>query len=424
MQNENDAIVVGAGPAGATAARALALGGARVCLLERSRFPRNKPCGGGITVRALRRFPWLEPALGRIPTHYVSRLVLEGASGASVTLTSSRPAVLLIRRFEFDNLLTRLAVESGADLVEQAWVSSVDADENGANVRTRDGREFRAPFLIAADGVNGVTTRRLGLHHGWGADSIALDMMEETPNSELRAVDPATLWVSYGRGGADGYGYIFPKRDHVNVGIGCLLSHFREHVVLAPHEMQQQFVDDLTRRGALDGNSSPQHFTPFHIPVGGPIGKTARERVVVAGDAGGFVNAYTAEGIYYAMVTGELAANSVLAALSDRSPRAGRGLAKRYVRAWKREIGSELRDSVLIQKYLFADANRIEAVVRGASCWPELAQAIIAYASGDLSYKEARRRLLRQFPRAALNLLGTGFHNRSAGKSGREPSAP
>src|SRR5690242_19986615 len=92
-----DVIVVGGGPAGATAALTAARAGARVQLLERAVFPRNKPCGGAISMRALSRFPWLEPALGRVPTHRVSRMYLESPSGDGITLTSHAPAALMIR---------------------------------------------------------------------------------------------------------------------------------------------------------------------------------------------------------------------------------------------------------------------------------------------------------------------------------------
>jgi len=399
-----DVLVVGAGPAGATAARALALGGARVRLLERSRFPRNKPCGGGITTRALRRFPYLEPALGRITTHWVSKLYLEGPSGRGVTLASSTPAVVLVRRIEFDKILADLAVESGAELIEDAWVSQVHAGRAGVSVTTRDGRQFEAGYLVAADGVNGVVTRRLGMHAGWDGAGVALDMMEETPNERLRTLAPDTLWVSYGAGGTDGYGYIFPKRDHINVGIGCLLEYFREAIAQSPFEMQQQFVGDLRRRGIVEGTSSRSDFTPYHIPVCGPIAETARGRVLVAGDAGGFVNAYTAEGIYYAMVSGELAGRAILEDEGSHDPRAGTTVARRYRRAWRREIGAELRDSVLIQKYLFRDATRIDAVVAGASDFGEVADTIISYATGRVPYRQARRRVLRRFPRVVFRL--------------------
>src|SRR5262249_45189081 len=148
----------------------------------------------------------------------------------------------------------------------------------------------------------------------------ALDMMEETPRETLSDVDPSTLWIAYGydpRGSssrdrlAEGYAYIFPKRDHVNIGIGYVLSYFRSEVDEAPYSLQRLFVDALRARGIVDGRSERRNFTPFLIPVGGPLRVPGRGRVLVAGDAGGFVNAFTAEGIYYAMVTGDLAAAAI-----------------------------------------------------------------------------------------------------------------
>src|SRR6187200_3309765 len=92
-----DVLVVGGGPAGSTAARSLALAGARVLLIDRAAFPRNKPCGGAISMRALRRFPYLDEALARIPSHRLSRLYLESPSGQRITLTSHVPAALMVR---------------------------------------------------------------------------------------------------------------------------------------------------------------------------------------------------------------------------------------------------------------------------------------------------------------------------------------
>src|SRR6188508_3583591 len=102
---DSSILVVGAGPAGATAARTLARAGVTVRLLDRSNFPRNKPCGGGISLRVLKRFPYLERELGRIATHRVSRLHLEGPGGTSAVIESRTPAALMIRRVEFDALL-------------------------------------------------------------------------------------------------------------------------------------------------------------------------------------------------------------------------------------------------------------------------------------------------------------------------------
>jgi geranylgeranyl reductase family protein len=395
-----DAIVVGAGPAGATAARALAIGGARTLLLERGRFPRNKPCGGAISMRARARFPWLDEALGRIPVHQIARLHLEGPSGGHVVLESRDPAAIMIRRVEFDELLARLAVEAGATLVEETAIGQATARAGHVELRSRDGRVFRAPVVVAADGVNSVVARRLGLNRGWGRSDVALDMMEETPASTLAASDPSALWVAYGYRGSEGYAYVFPKRDHVNVGIGYVLAHYRERIGEAPYELQQAFVDVLRGRGVLAGRSCRAHFTPFLIPVAGPLPDTAHRRVLLTGDAGGFVNGFTAEGIYYAMVTGELAAEAIL----DGSPDAPHRIEASYERAWRGEIGVELRDSVLLQRYLFGDPRRIEAVIAGARAYPRLANAVIDYARGTLTYRQARRRVLLRFPLVALKV--------------------
>jgi geranylgeranyl reductase family protein len=395
---DSDVIVVGAGPAGAVAARTLAQAGARVRILERARFPRNKPCGGAISARVRHRFPWLSSSLIRIPTHEISKLYLEGPGGDVLRLESDGPAVLMIRRIEFDQLLCELACEAGADLIEGAAVGQVSVDGHVA-LRDRAGREYRAPIVIAADGVNSVVARRLGLNAGWPAHDLALDMMEETPKATLASADPSVLWVYYGYGRSHGYAYVFPKQDHVNVGIGYVLSYFRARVNDAPYDLQQRFVADLRTRAMLDGRSARENFTPFLIPVGGPLGQTGRGRVLLAGDAGGFVNGFTAEGIYYAMVTGELAARAVLETGS-----AVEGLARRYARSWQKEIGTELRDSVLVQRFLFADERRIRTVIEGARARPDLANAIVDYARGRLPYRAARWRLLRSVPLAGLEL--------------------
>jgi flavin-dependent dehydrogenase len=223
-------------------------------------------------------------------------------------------------------------------------------------------------------------------------------MMEETPVANLQTAEPETLWVFYGYGGAHGYAYVFPKREHVNVGIGYLLPYFRSQIDEAPYTLQKRFVSELKARGLMDGESQREHFTPFLIPVGGPLGHTARGRVLLAGDAGGFVNGFSAEGIYYAMVTGDLAAGAVLASRAHGAVVPARAR-RAYVRAWKREIGGELRDSVLIQRYLFHSAPRMDMVVRGANARPEFSRLLVDYASGRLSYRAARRRLLWHFPR-------------------------
>ncbi len=93
-------------------------------------------------------------------------------------------------------------------------------------------------------------------------------MMEETPNETLRAVHPDEVWIAYAYRGLDGYSYIFPKTRHVNVGIGCLLSHFKGEVAAAPYDLQSGFVSSLVAAGELHGKSEKKFFTAVPDPGG------------------------------------------------------------------------------------------------------------------------------------------------------------
>jgi flavin-dependent dehydrogenase len=138
------------------------------------------------------------------------------------------------------------------------------------------------------------------------------------------------------------------------------------------------------------------------VPVGGPLRTTARRRVYLAGDAGGFVNGFSAEGIYFAMVTGDLAARAIL---DGPSPRL-------YERLWRREIGAEMRDSRFLSRYAFADLNRVSRLVRGVRAYPPLGRLLADYASGADTYEGARRRFVLKFPRIAAKLAIRYFTHR------------
>ena len=117
------------------------------------------------------------------------------------------------------------------------------------------------------------------------------------------------------------------------------------------------------------------------------------------------------------MVTGDLAAGAVLSARRDGvvQPALAR---RRYVRAWKQEIGPELRDSVLVQKYLFHSAARMDRVVRGAQLHPEFSRILVDYASGRLPYRAARRQLLWRFPRLLPRLAWIALRRRTEAPAG------
>jgi flavin-dependent dehydrogenase len=226
--------------------------------------------------------------------------------------------------------------------------------------------------------------------------------MEETPLATLRAERPDLLWIAYAHEGLDGYAYVFPKVGHVNVGIGCLLSHFDKAVDETPYALQAGFVSALVERGVLHGSSDRGCFTPFLIPVGGPLPRSWDGRVLFAGDAGGFVNAITAEGIYYAMVSGELAGRAVAAGASAATTdHVGRA----YQRAWQKELGTVLADAVIVQRYLFASHPRVARVIRAAAGMTGVTAQVLEFVQGRLSYASLRRRLLLRFPSTVFRMV-------------------
>jgi flavin-dependent dehydrogenase len=176
--------------------------------------------------------------------------------------------------------------------------------------------------------------------------------------------------------------------------VGFVLDHYRSQVAKPPYEVQRRFVQSLCGSGLLAGTSERHRFTPALIPVGGPLEQIVEDRVMLVGDAGGFVNGFSAEGIYYAMVSGELAAKAIL----QQAP-------ARFDRMWRTEIGAELRDSVRVQRFLFCNPSRINAMVRGARRHPGLAKNVIDYAMGRMSYRSARMRLVAKCPLVALRML-------------------
>lgn len=390
-------IVVGGGPAGATAARALGDAGVHTLLLDRAAFPRDKPCGGGISARVVQRFPYLAEALQRIATHWVSQVYFESPDGSAVDYESEQPLYLMIRRCEFDHLLLSLVgpqveFQPGA-LVRRLEIQpdcvAVSADVQG------EPREYRCRLVLGCDGANSVVARAAGPR----AERVqyAIDMMEETPYAELNTADRKRMHVYYRIRGQYGYGYVFPKARHINLGVGFKMDYYLSHLRGRQYSYHQSFVSELRSKSLVEGASNAANFRAFPLPISGPLDRTSSNRILLAGDAGGFVNAFTAEGIYYAMVSGEHAGKA--AAEAVRAGRFDGASLRAYDRAWKREMGLELSKSVQIQKLLLTDAARVDRVVRAARRSPALADALARYATGAITYPQLKRfLLLRAFP--------------------------
>ncbi len=290
-----DVIVVGAGPAGSTAARKLALAGCDVLLLERYDLDRRKSCAGGISPRAVRA---LDFPIDSVVEHSV------GAYTFSYRAQSFYPAgtmdvnIRMVRRSRFDRLLAEKAAEAGAEVRPQSPADEIREDENGVTVLSK-GKWHPAAALVGADGATGVVARSLGLARGVRLGA-AVEGEVRVPLSQLREAQSSILFDM----GAlpRGYRWVFPKGDHLNVGSCTTQPKVRG--------VKASCLELLDRNPLLRGYSDLS-MTGAPLPyLAAPCSLNSR-RAVVCGDAAGLVDPLTAEGIQHAVETGNLAAERV-----------------------------------------------------------------------------------------------------------------
>lgn len=383
-----DVLIVGGGPSGSTAAANLAGAGLRVAILDRARFPRLKPCGGGISCRVFKRFPYLETAIRSVPTNLVRKVVFESPSADVIEFESEEPLYAMIRRLEFDHALLEHCRNSGIEVREGITVQHLKIAKDCVHLTATSGEEFVGDLVIGTDGVNSTIAVQSGLRGPWTPLQVAVDGTEESPLSDV-STRPDCLYVYFGFGRGYGYGYVFPKVAHVNFGVGYLLDYVKKHVPEKPYEHHAQFFEDQRKRGVLSGNSQQANFHFYPLPFSGPLQKISTDRILLAGDAAGFVNGFTAEGIYYAMVSGEHAGRTALAAISSRNTTAE--FLRRHDDACNAELGSELRKSVALQKRFYSDPNLIDIAVRFAKSNDRVRSLITRFGVGQISYEEMKR---------------------------------
>jgi geranylgeranyl reductase family protein len=290
-----DALVVGAGPAGSSTALRLAQGGAKVLLADRARFPRDKPCGGGLTGRALRHAPCpVEPVV----EHVVDRFRIRLRYGRSFTRRHAKPLVLMTQRRRLDLHLVEHAAAAGVDFRDGVRVA--DLRDDGIRVSARiDDSPVVADVLVGADGANGIVARETGLGEGI-VRGVALEANVSYADIDREGVEgTAVIELGVVPGG---YGWVFPKGDHANVGVGGWGSegpHLRDHLarLIDSHGVDAGALRDL--RG---------HRLPMRHLGSAP----AHGRVVLVGDAAGLVDPLSGDGIYEAFVSAELAAQAIL----------------------------------------------------------------------------------------------------------------
>jgi geranylgeranyl reductase family protein len=295
-----DAIVVGAGPAGSTAAALLARSGLSVLLLDRARFPRDKPCGGGITGRAAQLLPFPPDP---VVEHSVDRLELAVCYRSRFERRSSEPLVLMTQRRRLDAYLAGRAVEAGVTFRDGIKVTAVDPDGPSAVVSAGRWRGQSA-VVIGADGANGVTARALGSAPRMHCVALEGNVVYGAADAErYRSRAVIELGVVPG-----GYAWIFPKGNHVNVGVAGweaegprLRAHLRR--LLEEHRLP---VALETVRG-------------FRLPLRRPGASLARGRVLLVGDAAGLVDPLSGDGIYEALASARLAVDRACDLVAGRA---------------------------------------------------------------------------------------------------------
>ena len=343
-------LIVGASVGGATAAITLRGLGIETVMIEKE-LVRAKPCGGAVPPAAFHEFDLPQSLIDR----KVKSCLIVSPSGQEtrVPVVGSVPSgddfVAMVRREVFDGFLRTRAQERGADLIHGQLVG-LQIDEAGVTARYRsmaDGSEqtIKADAVIGADGAYSPTAKLLGLPHLPRA--VAIQERIALPASQMaRWEETADLYLGT-EVSPDLYAWAFPKRDHIAVGIGA----GPQHTVHA-----KELLQNLKNRlgGALDGGRlllREAHALPME-----PRKEMVFDRVMLVGDAAGLVVHTSGEGIYWAMKSGQLAAQT-LASCLDR-PLATE--LRAYERTWWRSYGTMYRFLRWLQWWGYGNERQME----------------------------------------------------------------
>ena len=361
-----DVAVIGAGPGGSAAAGGLARRGFSVLILEKAALPRYKTCGGGLLHRVRRQMPDEVAAVVERECHAITLNFL--AAKLSYTATRAEPIVSMTMRAELDQVLVRAAQKLGAELIESCLVKNVLQREEFVEIATEQ-QSFRARFVIGADGVHSLTAKT----NGW---------------SPLPRLAPALEWElqlspeDFARFGHtarfdfdcidSGYAWVFPKRDHVSVGI---LGTSRTN-----QNLPAKLENYLAAIGIAQILKAEKH--GYLIPLAPRREPLARGRVLLVGDAAGLADPITAEGISYAWQSGQLAAEVLAVSRLDVSIAAAR-----YQTLLEKDILRDLRAGRFLAKVLYEYPSLRTAAFR----WQgrQLTEFVAAVVMGERGYADA-----------------------------------
>ena len=298
-----DVSIVGSGPAGSSAALKLAKNGLNVILIEKSSHPRYKTCGGGVVQRAL-KYLSIDVSDAIENNCYTVEFILNN-SKQRYEYTSEKPIISMAMRDKFDKLLVSAAVAEGAELISDCEVIDVETNNKYANLKTSRGL-FKAKYVITADGALSNAANIAG----WK------ETRKLIPALECEVYVDDKTFESFSKSARfdfdlipDGYAWVFPKKAHLSMGA---LRMNRKQTNL--NEILQEYIRLL---GINSFDKIEKH--GYVIPVSPRKDTFMKKRILLVGDAAGLADPVTAEGISFAILSGQIAANSIIKGNMDES---------------------------------------------------------------------------------------------------------
>jgi len=300
---EFDIVVVGAGPGGSIAAKTAAENGYSTCLIEKESLSNNgryKACGGAMAWELVEEIDYPEDKIGRV----IESLELHHVDGEEF---SKKGKGAVVWRDVFDKFLTDLATESGALLKDNEKIIKIKKSEKGYNVSTQKD-EYNAKYVIAADGVSSSTLKLLRWPF-FKSQDVILTITKEmvTTKSYIDKIlgnDTVHLFFGIKDLIPVGYAWLFPKNSKITVGWGNQIDLVKNSRTEFEKFWMLPFVKEALK------NSKMEIFKPHLIPVG-LRPKLYEENVFAVGDAGGMVDPISGKGIPYAMMSGQIAIETI-----------------------------------------------------------------------------------------------------------------
>ncbi len=398
-----DVIVVGGGPAGATAARRSAQNGQSVLVLDKATFPRCKPCAGGLKGLVVELLDFDISSVIHRKISGVALFAPEGYRVDCIPEDRSQPGWTVMRE-DFDHLLLKKAAEAGAVIKEDANVIDVQESTKTIIATCIDGKSYTSSYLIGADGINSIVAKQLEFYKGWSKDtaSVAIEIEVEVGSEKIREIcgepggyDADMILLHFGDF-QHGYTWCFPKKSALSIGACC-----RQDKVSNIRTGYNAWFERFTKAHDIDPKILSDTSSRFPLR---PAETIVKGRSLLIGDAAGLVDAFTGEGIPEAIQSGILAANAIKDAVRGNNPQT----LKNYETQCKKIIQSELKVSQSLANLFFKNAKNTEILCRFFRDDPYAQYLIAASIGGLLSQKEVKKkmtfRMMKTMPREALSL--------------------